>query len=67
MVQAKSTLASVVPNETTIMIDKDIRTGQIVAAEIGNQIAGQVEMELDTEEKTESGATVIDLRKTKNE
>ena len=68
-IQAKSALSPVIPSETTIVIDKDIKTGKIIAAEIGGQVQGQMEMELDidVEEKQEPGATVIDLRKAKNE
>lgn len=66
-IQTKSALAPVIPSETTIMIDRDLKTGKIMAAEIGNQVPGQMEMDLDVEEKTDPGATVIDLRKAKNE
>lgn len=66
-IQAKSALAPAIASETTIVIDKDIKTGKIVAAEIGNQIPGQMELDIDVEEKKTPGATVIDLRKVKNE
>jgi len=66
-IQTKAALAPVTPSETTIMIDRDLTTGKIMAAEIGNQVPGQLEMELDADEKVEPGATLIDFRKAKNE
>lgn len=65
-INAKSKLAPVIPVETSIMIDLD-GEGHVVAAEIGKQIAGQIEMDL-SEVDTPSGApNVIDLRKDKNQ
>ncbi|WP_180270636.1 hypothetical protein [Sporanaerobium hydrogeniformans] len=43
------------------MIDKDLKTGQVKAAEIGGQIAGQ--MEIEQEVVKQEG--VIDLKKAK--
>lgn len=62
-IQTKSTLVPVMPSETTIMIDKDITTGRVLAAEIGNQVPGQIEMDLDIPPAMDKDATVIDLRK----
>lgn len=64
-IQTKSTLAPVMPMETNIMIDRDLKTGRVVAAEIGNQAAGQIEMEI--EDPTPKGDTVINLKKIRNE
>lgn len=61
-IQTKSTLVPVIPTETSIVIDKDIKTGKVLAAEIGNQIVGQ--MELEVEEELPQRPDVIDLRKT---
>lgn len=66
-IQAKSTLSPVIPTETNIMIDKDIKTGKVLASELGNQIAGQTEMNIEVEEKIPDGSDgVIDLRKKAN-
>lgn len=58
-ISAKSTLATAVPFETNIFIDKDLKTGQVLASEIGNKLPGQVEMDLDSS----NNANVIDLKK----
>lgn len=65
VIQTKAALAPVIPSETTIMIDRDLRTGKVLAAEIGRQLPGQISMDLDIPPATEEGATVIDLRKSK--
>lgn len=62
-IQTKSTLSPVIPTETNIIIDKDLKTGNIMAAELRNQIAGQVEMTI--EEPAPQGDSVIDLKKVK--
>lgn len=59
-IEAKSALAPLMPTETSIMIDRDMSTGMVMAAEIRNQIAGQLEMEI--EEPASKDANVIDLR-----
>jgi hypothetical protein len=63
-IQAKSSLAPIMPLETNIMIDRDLKSGKVVAAEIGNQAAGQIEMEM--EEPAPKGDTVINLKNVKN-
>jgi hypothetical protein len=59
-IQAKTTLAPFLPTQANIMIDKDLSTGKIVAAEIGSNIPGQIEMEIDDPEP--KGENVIDLK-----
>lgn len=62
-IEAKSTLAAAIPSKTKIMIDRDIETGKVVAAEYKNQIPGQVEMNIEeTEIKTSNQSNVVDLR-----
>jgi hypothetical protein len=55
VVDVKSTLAPSFPTETNIAIDRDFNTGMVLATEIGNQIVGQVEM--DIEEPAPKGCT----------
>lgn len=62
-VQAKATLAPIMPSATTIIIEKNFETGEIQAAEIGSQIPGQIEMDLsEAQEKAPEGNNIIDLR-----
>lgn len=55
-VQVKSALAHIVTAETNIIIDRDVRTGKVMAAEIGNQMPGQVALGEDQEEDNQSQA-----------
>jgi len=60
-INVKSKLAPVIPVETAIMIGRD-GAGNVEAAEIRNQVAGQLEMDL-TEIDTPTGKPgVINLR-----
>lgn len=63
LIDVKTSLVPTMPVETSIMIDTDYSTGEIVAAEIGNQIPGQMELDIDVPEKMPHDATVIDLKK----
>jgi len=63
-IQTKVTLSPVIPFETSIMIEKDLKNGKVMASEVKNSIDGQVEM--DIEEKKSNDSNVIDLKKTNN-
>lgn len=65
-IAAKSTLAPAVPSETSIIIDKDLRTGDVLAAEYTNQLKGQVEMDIPEADEVPIGENVLDLRKKTN-
>lgn len=60
---SKSTLAPVKAVKTNIIIDKDLDTGKVVAAEIGKQIKGQIS--IDEVEEDEKESNVVDLKKVK--
>ena len=65
-VTADSKLAKAEAIETDIIIDEDTRSGQVLAAEYDNQIAGQEKMDIPEEEaKPGKDETVIDFRKRK--
>lgn len=65
-IQAKSQMVPVIATQTSIIIEKDIKTGEVLAAEIGGQIAGQTSLEIDEEIAVENKPDVLDLRKVKN-
>lgn len=62
-IETKTSLAPVIPTETNIIIDKDLKSGRVIAAEIGNQAAGQIKMDLGDESAPTDG-NIIDLKKT---
>jgi hypothetical protein len=64
-IQTKSTLQPVIPVSTNIMIDRDMDTGMVVAAELRNKLPGQMEISTDNPEQPEvkNDANVIDLKK----
>ncbi len=64
-IETKTSLAPVIPTETNIIIDKDLKSGKVMAAEIGNQAAGQIKMDLGDEPMPEDG-NIIDLKKVNN-
>ncbi|MFL1471468.1 hypothetical protein [Paraclostridium bifermentans] len=57
------------PSETKIVIDRDLESGKVVAAEFKNQIPGQVEISIPEEKIEEDQATnsnkIVDLRNAK--
>lgn len=59
-IEAKTSLQAAKPINTHIMIDRDINTGRIMAAEIRNQLPGQIQIDLPEPEKDNK---VIDLQK----
>jgi len=61
-VTAKSSIAPASPLETNIMMGLDIASGEVFATEIGNQIAGQTEIEI-ADDISKSNDSVIDFRK----
>lgn len=65
-ISTKSSLVPVMPIETSIIIDKDLRTGKVLAAEYSSQIAGQVEMEVEDSDENVQAENVIDLKKANN-
>lgn len=68
-IEAKSLLAPAMPSETKIVIDRDLESGKVVAAEFKNQIPGQVEISIPEEKIEENQATnsnkIVDLRNAK--
>lgn len=66
-INTKSKLAPIIPTETTIIIDRDIKSGRVMAAEIGKQVAGQIEMDLTEVDTPEGNPGVIDLKKIKEQ
>jgi hypothetical protein len=59
----KPTPAPVLPTETKLYIEKDLKTGKVIASEIKKQIPGQMEMEIQQEETHENNDKIIDLKK----
>ena len=55
-VQTKTTLAPALGAVTAISMGKDIRTGQVEAYEVGNQIPGQMSLEVPEEAAQETVA-----------
>lgn len=51
----KTTLAPAVGIVTAMNMGKNLRTGEVEAVEVGNQIPGQMTMRLDTEKPSEGG------------
>lgn len=62
-IEVKPGLAPVKAFETSLMLDKDIQTGKVMAAEINNQIPGQEEMEIENTENQANDGKILDLRK----
>jgi hypothetical protein len=64
-IQAKAALQPAKPTSTTIMIDRDMDTGMVVASELRNKLPGQMEVNIDDpqEPKVQDDANVIDLKK----
>lgn len=67
IVNAKSKLAPVIPVETNIIIDRDVITGKVMTAEIGNQVPGQLEMDLEEIDTPQGQNNVLDLKKINNQ
>jgi len=65
----KSNLAPIETDSTTLIVERDIKTGKVVAEEWNRQVKGQISIdEIDEKEKTSDEATenkVIDLRASK--
>lgn len=62
-ISTSTKLQNSTPSETAIIIDKDMKTGKVLAKEIGNQIPGQTSLVEDEDtEESESNNGVIDLR-----
>lgn len=59
-VQTKTTLAPALGAVTALSMGKDIRTGEVEAVEIGNQIPGQMSME-DVQTAQLSGGSVQEV------
>lgn len=59
-VQTKTTLAPALGAVTALSMGKDIRTGEVEAVEIGNQIPGQMSME-DVQTAQPSGGAVREV------
>lgn len=58
----KTTIAPIETSDTTLLVDKDIKTGKIVASEYNKQVRGQMHMkDLDNEDSKED-KKVLDLR-----
>lgn len=59
-VQTKTTLAPALGAVTALSMGKDIRTGEVEAVEIGNQIPGQMSME-DVQTAQPSGGSIQEV------
>lgn len=59
-VQAKSTLAPALGAVTALNMGKDLKTGEVEAVEIGNQIPGQMSIQDVEEEQTEEIVQTVD-------
>lgn len=59
-VQTKTTLAPALGAVTALSMGKDIQTGEVEAAEIGNQIPGQMSMEDLPQEPADTGTVEVD-------
>ena len=59
-VQTKTTLAPALGAVTALSMGKDIRTGEVEAVEIGNQIPGQISME-DVQTAQPSGGSIQEV------
>ena len=67
-IQAKSTLAPALGALTVMTMGRDLKTGEVDAVEIGNQIPGQMsfqDMEVDPSTGEIRETNVIDMRKAK--
>lgn len=67
-IEAKTVLAPAMPSKTKIIIDRDLESGKVVAAEFKNQLPGQVELSIpsaDQEEDVKSPNKIVDLRNAK--
>ena len=67
-IQAKSTLAPALGALTVMAMGRDLKTGEVDAVEIGNQIPGQMsfqDMEVDPSTGEIRETNVIDMRKAK--
>lgn len=68
-IEAKTVLAPAAPSKTKIIIDRDLESGKVVAAEFKNQIPGQVEISIPTETIEDDSITnsnkIVDLRNAK--
>jgi hypothetical protein len=66
-IDTKTTLAPIIPMETNIMIDRDLKSGQVLASEFRAEHRDQLSMEIPEEElKENENTTVIDMRKAGN-
>lgn len=59
-VQTKTTLAPALGAVTALSMGKDIRTGEVEAVEIGNQIPGQMSMEDLPQAPADTGTVEVD-------
>lgn len=59
-VQTKTTLAPALGAVTALSMGKDLRTGEVEAVEIGNQIPGQMSVQDVPGVVPEAGTTVVD-------
>lgn len=59
-VQTKTTLAPALGAVTALSMGKDLRTGEVEAVEIGNQIPGQMSMEDLPQEPADTGTVEVD-------
>lgn len=59
-IQVIPKLASVLPSETDIIVEKDFRTGEVNANEYGNQLPGQVKLgDLESKETSVTEETEV--------
>lgn len=66
-IEVKPGLAPVKAFETSLMLDKDIETGKVMAAELNNQIPGQEAMKVEVNQDNQvSSENIIDIRKKAN-